>query len=170
MPEDRRPDGSRDDKLEVEPVGFGDPRVLELVEEVQRHYVRIYGSRDDSPFDATEFDPPQGTFLLGTVAGRPVAMGGWRLRPDLDEVLGGRGAEVKRMYVADDARRRGYARRVLAALEQTAREAGAEQLVLETGTMQPEAIALYESSGYTPTVRYGHYADNELARYYGKRL
>ena len=157
-------------ELRLDRVDFLDPRVQRLVEEVQAHYVVIYGGPDDSPVDPGEFDPPQGCFLLGTLEGEPVAMGGWRMRPELDDVVGGRSAEVKRMYVTDSARRQGHARRVLGALEQTAREAGAEQLVLETGTMQPEAIALYEAGGYTPTVAFGHYADSELSRYFAKRL
>ena len=157
-------------RLRLDRVDFLDPRVQRLVEEVQAHYVVIYGGPDDSPVDPSEFAAPQGCFLLGTVDGEPVAMGGWRMRPELSGVVGGRSAEVKRMYVADAARRQGHARRVLGALEQTAREEGAELLVLETGTMQPEAIALYEASGYTPTVAFGHYADSELSRYYAKRL
>ena len=36
--------------------------------------------------------------------------------------------------------------------------------------MQPDAIALYEARGYQPTVRFGHYADSELSRYYAKPL
>ena len=156
--------------LRLDRVDFRDARVQRLVAQVQAHYVVIYGGPDDSPVDAREFDPPQGCFLLGTLEGEPVAMGGWRMRPELDDVVGGRSAEVKRMYVADSARRQGHARRVLGALERTARGAGAELLVLETGTMQPEAIALYEASGFTPTVAFGHYADSELSRYYAKRL
>jgi len=156
--------------LTVEQVPFLDPRVQRLVEEVQAHYVVIYGGPDDSPVDPQQFAPPAGLFLLGTEAGVPVAMGGWRLRPDLDRRLGGRTAEVKRMYVASSARRRGYAALVLGELERTAATAGVEQLVLETGTMQPEAIALYGARGYTPTVRFGHYAASQTSRYFGKNL
>jgi ribosomal protein S18 acetylase RimI-like enzyme len=67
-------------------------------------------------------------------------------------------------------RRRGLARRLLAALEDSARGAGIQVLALETGTMQPEAIALYEAQGYLPTIRFGHYADSDLSRYFAKRL
>ena len=150
---------------------FADPRVQRLVDEVQAHYVVIYGGPDDSPVDPTEFEPPHGVFALGTLDGSGVAMGGWRRRPDLSTVFEGADvAEIKRMYVAPSGRRRGFARAVLAFLEDTAHRAGADLLVLETGTMQPEAITLYEASGYEPTVRFGHYADSELSRYFAKRL
>ena len=74
------------------------------------------------------------------------------------------------MYVAPAARARGLARRMLAHLEQTAGAAGAEVMILETGTAQPEAIALYESSGYTPIPSFGHYKDSPINRCFAKRL
>ncbi len=97
-------------------------------------------------------------------------MGGWRRRSDV-RALGRRdSAEIKRMYVAASARRRGHARRVLAHLEAAAREAGAELMVLETGTMQPEAIAMYEAAGYERIGDFGYYSWSPLSRCYGKRL
>ena len=51
---------------------------------------------------------------------------------------------------------------MLAHLEETARAAGAEAMVLETGLRQPEAIALYESSGYRPVAGFGYYRDAPL--------
>jgi GNAT superfamily N-acetyltransferase len=152
-------------------VPFTDPAVQRLVQDVQAHYVRIYGGPDDSPVDAAEFDEPQGLFVLGTEDGLGVAMGGWRRRRDLAPLFEGEEvAEVKRMYVAPAARRRGFASQLLGFLEDGAREQGVAVLVLETGTMQPEAIALYESAAYHPTVRFGHYADSELSRHFAKRL
>lgn len=154
----------------VEQVTFTDERVQALVTEVQAYYVEIYGGPDDSPVDPTEFDPPLGHFLLGLLDGAPVAMGGWRRRPELDELVGGRTAEVKRMFVSPTRRRQGLARRLLTGLEDSARDSGVEVLALETGSVQTEAIALYEAAGYESTVRFGHYADSDLARYYAKRL
>jgi len=152
-------------------VPFTDTAVQRLVEDVQAHYVRIYGGPDDSPVDAAEFDEPQGLFVLGTEDGLGVAMGGWRRRPDLARLFeGAEVAEVKRMYVAPVGRRRGFARQLLSFLEDGARQRGVALLVLETGTMQPEAIALYESAGYHLTVRFGHYADSGLSRYFAKPL
>ena len=46
---------------------------------------------------------------------------------------------------------------MLAHLEATAAEAGADVMVLETGLAQPEAIALYASSGYEPVEGFGYY-------------
>jgi ribosomal protein S18 acetylase RimI-like enzyme len=97
-------------------------------------------------------------------------MGGWRLRSDVRPWGLTPAAEVKRMYVAPAARRRGYARAVLAHLEQTARAAGAEVMVLETGAPQQAAIAMYVAAGYVRVERFGHYAWSPTQRCFGKRL
>lgn len=69
--------------------------------------------------------------------------------------------EIKRMYVANPQRRKGVAQEILAELEQWAAELGFEKCVLETGTKQPEAIALYQKLGYTIIPNYGQYAGVE---------
>jgi GNAT superfamily N-acetyltransferase len=156
--------------LVLAPVAFADPDTQALVARVQAEYVERYGGPDESPLEDGVFDPPRGAFFLGYVDGAAVAMGGWRLRPDVPRLGGALSAEVKRMYVAPSARRRGHARTVLAHLESTAREAGADVMVLETGTAQPEAIRLYLASGYELVESFGHYAWSPLSRCFGKRL
>ena len=79
-------------------------------------------------------------------------------------------AELKRMYVVPGQRGRGFARAMLAHLEVTAAAAGAGWLVLETGLMQPEAIALYQDSGYLPVPAFGHYAAEPNSVHLGKGL
>ena len=78
--------------------------------------------------------------------------------------------EIKRMYVRSPARRRGVAIALLAALEAEALRLGAQRLVLETGPAQPEAIALYERSGYRLIPRYEPYTENPLSRCYEREL
>ena len=43
-------------------------------------------------------------------------------------------------------------------------------MILETGTAQPEAIALYSSSGYERIPPFGYYKDEPLNRCFGKLL
>jgi putative acetyltransferase len=69
--------------------------------------------------------------------------------------------EVKRMYVPEERRGRGIAGEVVAALEHWAAELGYARCLLETGTKQPEAIALYKKSGYSIIPNYGQYAGVE---------
>lgn len=148
------------------------PDAVRLVAEVQAEYVARYGGPDEAPMDPAEFAPGTGAFFVGYDAdtGRPVATGAWRrVRPPAG-MPDGLCVEVKRMYVAAGHRQRGHARTVLAHLERTAREAGAVSVVLETGTRQPEALALYGSEGYVEIVGFGHYAGSPLSRCFGKVL
>ncbi len=156
--------------IHLERVAFTHPDVVLLVEEVQAEYTRRYGGPDETPLDPVMFDPPQGSFFVGYREGVPVAMGGWRFRSDVSAFGRSPVTEIKRMYVAPRARRAGLARGVLAHLERTAGEAGSAAMVLETGVEQPEAIALYLSSGYTPVEGFGHYRWSPKSRYFGKLL
>jgi len=56
--------------------------------------------------------------------------------------------EIKRMWTASSARRRGVARKILHTLETLAREAGFTVLHLETNRTLAEAQALYRKEGY----------------------
>lgn len=158
------------DTLRLERVGFGHPDAMRLIAAVQAEYVVRYGGEDETPLDPAMFDPPRGSFFVAHLAGEPVACGAWRRRDDVEALGSTRTAEVKRMYVAPAARGRGVARRLLAHLEKTARQAGAEVAILETGTRQPEAIALYESSGYLEVPKFGFYCHAPMSRCYGKPL
>ena len=156
--------------MELRAVPFGHPDAVALVTEVQAEYTRLYGGPDETPMDATVFDPPMGAFFVGYLDGVPATMGGWRFRTDVSAFGFSVVTEIKRMYVAERVRRPGLAREVLRHLEATAREAGSPAMVLETGAEQPQAIALYLSSGYTPVEGFGHYKWSPKSRYYGKLL
>ena len=78
--------------------------------------------------------------------------------------------EVKRMYVSDSHRGRGFGREVLVALEEIAARRGYRIIRLETGGSQPEAISLYERAGYHPIPCYGVHAPDPLSRCFQKRL
>lgn len=157
-------------ELRIEQVPFTHPDVRVLDDEVQAEYVVRYGSGDQTVFDPTHFEPPEGAFYVGYQDDRPVLMGGWRFRPDVRRLGAERPVEVKRMYVVPAARRAGLARLMLAHLEATARTAGADAVLLETGTRQPEAMALYESVGYQRVEPFGHYRDFPNNRCYGRLL
>jgi GNAT superfamily N-acetyltransferase len=152
--------------------GYDHPDAVRLIAELQAVYVARYGGIDATPLDPAEFAAPGGYFVLGYVQGAAVACGGWRARdadPGDPELRDG-DAEIKRMYVVREARGRGLARLILAALEDDARAAGRVRMVLETGTAQPEAIALYVSSGYEPTEKFGLYRFEPGSRCYAKPL
>ena len=155
-------------RIERLPVTHPDAQLL--VEAVQQEYVVRYGGRDDTPMVAAELAPPTGAFYVGYRDDVPVMTGAWRFRDDVERLGSRRPAEVKRMYVAPAARRQGLARLMLAHLEASARVAGAEVMIMETGTAQPEAMGLYLAAGYELIASFGHYQDEPLNRCYGRRL
>lgn len=156
--------------LEIVRVAYDHPDAVTLMERVQAIYVQRYGGPDESPMDADGFAPPHGEFFVGYVDGVAVATGAWR-HVGLACLGSTATAEVKRMYVVEDAQRRGLARRMLAHLEDAARAAGHDVMVLNTGDRQPEAITLYASSGYERlTTGWGPYACHPGALFFAKRL
>ncbi|MGK5637665.1 GNAT family N-acetyltransferase [Streptomyces sp. URMC 126] len=159
--------------MRIVPVSFDHPDAVKLNDEVQLEYQARYGDEGDlTPLEPAHFAPPRGLYLIAYEDdGAPVASGGWRARDRDEEGYADGDAELKRMYVVPGARGRGLARRILALLEEDARAAGRTRVVLETGTAQPEAIALYTSSGYVPAERkFGIYREYEQSRCFAKPL
>jgi GNAT superfamily N-acetyltransferase len=157
-------------RLRIATVPITHPDALRLIDEVQAEYRVRYGGPDRTPYQPASFEPPAGAFYVGYRDDTPVTMGGWRFRPDVERLGSTRAVEGKRMYVVAEARRGGLARLMLAHLEATARSAGADVMILETGGAQPEAMALYESAGYHRIEPFGHYRDDPLNRCYGRVL
>ncbi|MGE3269675.1 MAG: GNAT family N-acetyltransferase [Chloroflexota bacterium] len=93
------------------------------------------------PADAHELTPPAGAFLVARLRGEAVGCGAIKFHEDAP-------AEVKRMWVAAEARGLGLGRRLLLALEQRARQSGVRVLHLETNRALAEAISLYRASSY----------------------
>ncbi|CAL9470287.1 hypothetical protein SUDANB21_02835 [Streptomyces sp. enrichment culture] len=158
--------------MEIRRVPYDHPDAVKLDAAVQAEYDIRYGDGGDAtPMDPADFRPPNGIYLIAYDAlGVPVASGGWRVQDANDEGNRDGDAELKRMYVVEEMRGRGLARRILAALEEDARAAGRVRMVLETGTKQPEAIALYTSSGYEPCEKFGYYRFHEESLCYAKYL
>ncbi|MBC2869480.1 GNAT family N-acetyltransferase [Streptomyces mexicanus] len=156
----------------IRPVPFDHPDAVKLNDEVQAEYQARYGDDGDAtPLAPADFRPPNGLYLIGyDEDGTPVASGGWRSQDSNGEGNEDGDAELKRMFVIESMRGRGLARRMLAALEEDARAAGRIRMVLETGDQQPEAIALYTSSGYEPCTKFGYYREYPSSLCFAKRL
>ena len=69
--------------------------------------------------------------------------------------------EIKRMFVRPERRGQGIAKSILSELETWAKELDFQECILETGWKQPEAIALYQKSGYEKIPNYGQYSGVE---------
>ena len=126
-------------------------------------YFRELEERFETGFDPArtvsanpeELVPPAGLFLIARLDGRPVGCGGLK-------VTGRKRGEIKRMWVAPDARGLGIAQRLLDAIEEHAMRMGLDTLQLDTNRALKEAHALYTRNGYREISRYNDnpYADH----------
>lgn len=123
-------------------------------DEISDRFGRPFVPSQPTTVEAAHYLPPHGTCLVATLAGRVVGTASLAPLPD-DGV-----AEVKRMWVASEARGRGLGRRLLAELHARATAMGLRRLRLDTNADLPEALALYRSAGYRPIPRYN---DNPYA-------
>ncbi|MGE2733560.1 GNAT family N-acetyltransferase [Mycolicibacterium vaccae] len=125
-----------------------DPRAAPLIDELAVEYADRYGGRRERVaawlrnYPAAEFEPPDGVLLIGLLDGQPVTGGAFRRFDDST-------AELKRIWTDARYRRRGCARALVTRLEADIAQAGYRRVYLTTGDRQPEAVALYESLGYT---------------------
>jgi len=156
--------------MDIRVAAYDDPDAVKLIAEIQQEYVVRYGSPDKTPVDVAEFRSPRGIFLIGYLDGVPVSSGAWRAHDGPAPEFRPGDVEVKRMYVVESLRGRGYARAMLTELERTAAAAGRSRVVLETGIEQPEAIGLYLSAGYHPIENFGVYKDEPESRCFAKAL
>lgn len=157
-------------QVDIRVTAFDDPDAAKLIDAVRQEYLVRYGNRDATLINLAEFASPRGLFVVGYLDSVPVACGGWRMHDGPAPQYRVGDAELKRMYVAPRARGKGFARGVLAELERSAAAAGRIRVILETGTEQPEALALYRSSGYTEIPGYGLYREDPRNICFGKDL
>ncbi|HEY0245469.1 MAG TPA: GNAT family N-acetyltransferase [Mucilaginibacter sp.] len=78
--------------------------------------------------------------------------------------------EIKRMFVDASQRGKGIASAIIRDLEKWAATLGYSSAVLETGTLQHEAIRLYQRLGYVITANYEPYAGMEFSICMKKKL
>ncbi|WP_342316202.1 helix-turn-helix domain-containing GNAT family N-acetyltransferase [Lysobacter sp. FW306-1B-D06B] len=132
-------------------------------------YLRELAERFESGFDPArgpsadpdELVPPSGVLLLARLDGEALGCGALK-------VIGEGVGEIKRMWVAPNARGLGIAQRLLDALEAQARAMALHTLRLDTNRTLLEARALYARNGYLEIPAYN---DNPYAdHWFEKRL
>lgn len=147
--------------LEIAPEALTGAVAAELITELNAELSALYPEPGATHFrlDPSDVAPGAGIFVVARWHGRPVGCGALRCVRDAAIVreLGPGAGEIKRMYVAPDSRGHGIGRALLDRLEAEARTLGLSRLVLETGTRQLEAIALYRRAGFTSIPPYGEY-------------
>jgi putative acetyltransferase len=139
-----------------------DKNFYELIEYLDNDLQERYGSTQED-FDRYNIVVNLDTVVIAYENNQAVGCGCFK-------IIGDDTVELKRMFVESAHRGKGIAIAILKELENWAREIGFDSMVLETGTLQPEAIQLYKKQGYQIIPNYGPYAGNELSVCMNKSL
>jgi DNA-binding MarR family transcriptional regulator/GNAT superfamily N-acetyltransferase len=115
--------------------------LAEYVAELNRRSTRGFDPSVGATALPHEVRPPAGQFFVAYLHGEPIGCGAVKHHAH-------RAAEIKRMWVAPQARGLGLGRRLLETLEACALANGAEVAHIETSAVLTEALALYRSAGW----------------------
>ena len=138
------------------------PGVRELLELSDAFHAELYPPEGNYLLDVSELLQPEVTVVVARSAEQAVGMGA------LVEKDGY--AEIKRMFVLPETRGTGTADAILQLLEATAVAHHVDTLKLETGPLQPAALAFYERHGFARIPAFGDYPDGEYSVFYAKSL
>lgn len=139
------------------------PEVVALIDELDAYQKPLYPAESHHGVDLSVLMRPEVAFAVARdEQGHAVGCGAVLAQ-------GGVG-ELKRMYVKPSCRGRGVAKALLERLESEARLRGCEWLMLETGISQPEALCLYERSGFRRRGPFGDYRPDPLSVFMEKAL
>jgi putative acetyltransferase len=147
--------------IEIAAEPFDTPDAVELMAELGRELDERYGG-DVEPGQKPTADDVT-VFLVAREDGHALGCGALRS-------LGEPVVEIKRMFVRPVARERGVGAAILSALEREAVARGFRVVRLETGPLQPEALRLYERTGYREIPCFGAYAGAAASRCFERRL
>jgi len=127
------------------------PDSRRLIDASEAALREVYPPEECFSFSAEELATPNAQFLVARVEG--AALGCVAL------VDMGSYGEVKRLFVAPQARGLGLARALMVALEGAATDIGLTCLKLETGHELAAAVALYRALGFRDCAAFGGYPD-----------
>jgi len=119
----------------------------EYYAELARRFAKGFDVALSRDPDATDMVRPRGTFILALSDGLPLGCVGLK-------GSGGATGEIKRLWVAPSARGLGVSRELMARAEDVARELSMRVLRLDTNRALPEALRLYQSSGWREIDRF----------------
>ena len=129
------------------------PGIAELLRGGEAYAASLYPADENFILPLEALEKPGVTVFVARIGDAALGMAAL--------VVTDSGAELKRMFVHEEARGQGLAAALLDALEGHARDARAPSIRLETGDRSHAAIALYEKRGYVRIPRFGEYVDSD---------
>jgi len=150
--------------LLIERATVSDTAAAQLIEELNADIMATHAEGNHF-WRLTEDDvaPGTGAFFVVRLDGAPIGCGAVR-KLNADE------AELKRMFVRPEARKRKIGAAIVDALETEARALGVKRLLLETALYLESAVQIYERAGFTPIDNYGEYVGSADSYCMGKTL
>ncbi|MES2932622.1 MAG: GNAT family N-acetyltransferase [Pseudomonadota bacterium] len=137
--------------------------VRQLIEALDAYQKPLYPAESHHGIDIAALSAPNVFFAVTRdERGQAVACGAIVVEANY--------GELKRMYTNPVHRGKGIARAILCFLEAAAQEKGCSLFVLETGYLQPEAIALYARCGYERCSPFGEYVEDPNSVFMRKNL
>jgi putative acetyltransferase len=132
-----------------------DKSFCELTEHLDKDLRNRYGSTQEE-FDQFNVMININTAVIAYENNKAIGCGCFKVIEDNT-------VELKRMFVMEGYRGKGIGAAILKELEIWAGDLGYSTIVLETGTLQPEAIQLYHKKGFQNIPNYGPFTGNELS-------
>ena len=133
-----------------------------LTKKLDEYYFALVG---DVHLRYAEFNRPEHFACRAVVYENdtPIACGAWKVVDDTS-------AELKRIYVLPEHRRKGAAKLIIRVMEENAASTGRTRMILETARTTADSAFLYLSLGYHEMDYYGSLAGADNCRCFEKDL
>lgn len=151
--------------LEIRSANPDEPGIRPLIEALDAYQLSLYPAESNHLDSLDELGKSNVLFLCACDGDTVVGCAAAKVVEDAE-----RYGEIKRMYVAPAYRGQGLSRRLLRELEGCLLDRDVQIARLETGIRQPEALALYERTGYRKRTPFGNYTDDPWSVFMEKNL
>lgn len=139
------------------------PAVVALLEASDALMDALYPPEGNFAVDLATLCQPDISFVVARLGGRVAGCGAIRWFDDGS-------AELKRIFVHEDARGNGLGSRIMAFLHDLAGERQIGRLYLETGPLNVEAVRMYAALGYAECGPFAGYENNPYSVFMTKQL
>ena len=139
------------------------PEVIQLIEDLDAYQKPLYPAESHHGIDIDALSQANVLFaVIRKCDGVAIGCGAIVLEPEY--------GELKRMFIRPEHRGQGLSKRLLSFLEEQAQAKGCRVFTLETGIYQPQALGLYERSGYKRCAPFGNYKPDPMSVFMTKKV
>lgn len=151
--------------MRIEPTDPESDSARALIAMSDTYMTALYPAESNHLESARALQAPNVLFLGCFLQGQLVGCGAVKILSD-----DGRYGELKRVFVLESHRGKGYSKAIMEKLEDHLKNSGIALARLETGIRQPEALGLYKRLGYVERAPFGAYVADPLSIFMEKRL